>query len=454
MTEPERDEDLVGRFLAGDQQAFAALVERHQTRVFNVALRVLGDAEDARDATQDAFVSMLRKLSQFRGESAFTTWLHRVTVNSCYDILRKRRRQPMLRLVSDEDDPMPETGPPVADHADATVDSIDVSRALQQIPEEYRMTLVLADIQDLPYEEIARVLDVPDRHREVPRPPRPHRSGSGDGPGWPLPGTDLLPAAVGGRVMTHPEELLAGYVDGTLSAKDRAAVEAHLAACSRCSREVELARGARTALRSLTEVPAPQGVATKALEEATGARPAVGGTPRWYRFGGVAAAVAAGLLVFTLVLPHIGNGAGARVRSLARQGPGGGRGRSRGSSAGGGERDRDPTRELRRRLVDRLDLVVSEPEPGRSGAGAAAAPVAPAFGTQAQTGKALACLVKSAPDQGGRAPNAHPGAVQGHARLPRGVPRRPGRGSAGRHRDRVGLRHEGLQDPSFSSGQL
>lgn len=161
MTEPERDEDLVSKYLAGDERAFSVLVERHQTRVFNVALRVLGNPEDARDATQDALVSMLRKLSQFRGESAFTTWLHRVTVNSCYDILRKRRRQPMLRLVSDEDDHMPETGPPVADHADATVDSIDVSRALQLIPEEYRVTLVLADVQDLPYEEIARVLDVP-----------------------------------------------------------------------------------------------------------------------------------------------------------------------------------------------------------------------------------------------------------------------------------------------------
>lgn len=161
MTEPERDEDLVGKYLAGDERAFTILVERHQTRVFNVALRVLGNPEDARDATQDAFVSMLRKLSQFRGESAFTTWLHRVTVNSCYDILRKRRRQPLLRLVDDEDDPVPETGPPVADHADATIDSIHVARALQLIPEEYRVTLVLADIQDLPYEEIARVLDVP-----------------------------------------------------------------------------------------------------------------------------------------------------------------------------------------------------------------------------------------------------------------------------------------------------
>jgi RNA polymerase sigma-70 factor (ECF subfamily) len=161
VTEPDSDEVLVGKYLAGDERAFSVLVERHQTRVFNVALRVLGDPEDARDATQDAFVSMLRKLSQFRGESAFTTWLHRVTLNSCYDILRKRRRQPMLRLVGDEDDPLPDTGPPVPDHADATVASIEVARALQLIPEEYRVTLVLADIQDLPYEEIARVLDVP-----------------------------------------------------------------------------------------------------------------------------------------------------------------------------------------------------------------------------------------------------------------------------------------------------
>ena len=161
VTEAEPDEELVRRYLAGDERAFSILVERHQTRVFNIALRVLGDPDDARDAAQDAFLSMLRKLSQFRGDSAFTTWLHRVTVNSCYDILRKRRRQPMLRLVGDEDDPIPETGPPVADHADATVASIDVARALQLIPEEYRVTLVLADIQDIPYEEIARVLDVP-----------------------------------------------------------------------------------------------------------------------------------------------------------------------------------------------------------------------------------------------------------------------------------------------------
>jgi len=161
VTDAEPDEELVRRYLEGDPQAFAVLVDRHSPRVYNVALRMLGDADEARDATQDAFLTVVRKATQFRGEAAFSTWLHRIAVNACYDILRKRRRQPMLRRVDDEGDPIPETGPPVADHADATAGSIDVSRALQRIPDEYRIVLVLADVQDLPYEEIARTLDVP-----------------------------------------------------------------------------------------------------------------------------------------------------------------------------------------------------------------------------------------------------------------------------------------------------
>jgi RNA polymerase sigma-70 factor (ECF subfamily) len=155
------DEELVRRYLDGDTGAFGILVRRHESRVYNVALRVLGDPDDAHDAAQDAFLTLVRKLSQFRGDAAFTTWLHRITLNACYDILRKRRRQPMLRTVRDPDDLMPDLMPPVADHAEATVGSIDVARALQEIPEEYRVVLVLADVQDLPYDEIAQVLDVP-----------------------------------------------------------------------------------------------------------------------------------------------------------------------------------------------------------------------------------------------------------------------------------------------------
>ncbi len=160
-TQPDADEDLVRKHLAGDSGAFELLVRRHEGRVYSVCLRMLGREEDARDAAQDAFLQVLRKLSQFRGEAAFGTWLHRIAVNACYDVLRKRARQPMLRLIDEDHGPEPEPGPPEPDHAEAVVSGIDVQRALLEIPVEFRTALVLIEIQDLSYEEAAGVLDVP-----------------------------------------------------------------------------------------------------------------------------------------------------------------------------------------------------------------------------------------------------------------------------------------------------
>ncbi len=161
MSDPEGDEVLVRRYLAGDANAFATLVRRHQTRVYNLCLRVLGDADDAADAAQDAFMTALRKLEEFRGDAAFTTWMHRVTVNACYDLLRKRRRQPLLRVAPDAELPETEMGPPVPDHADEIAGTRDAAAALRRVPEEFRVALVLADVQDLAYDEIAQILDVP-----------------------------------------------------------------------------------------------------------------------------------------------------------------------------------------------------------------------------------------------------------------------------------------------------
>lgn len=159
--DPSDDRELVRRYLAGDAGAFTTLVERHQARVYSVCLRVTGNAEDAADATQEAFISALRKLGQFRGDAAFTTWMHRVAINACYDLLRKRSRQPMLHLADDDDLPTPEPGPPAPDHADEVVGTHDAAAALAMVPEEFRIALVLADVQDLPYEQIGRILDVP-----------------------------------------------------------------------------------------------------------------------------------------------------------------------------------------------------------------------------------------------------------------------------------------------------
>jgi RNA polymerase sigma-70 factor (ECF subfamily) len=161
VSDPEADELLVRRYLAGDANAFATLVRRHQDRVYNLCLRVLGDADDSADAAQDAFMTALRKLETFRGEAAFTTWMHRVTVNACYDLLRKRLRQPMLRFAPDEERPDAEPGPAAPDHADEVAGTRDAAAALLLVPEEFRVALVLADVQDLAYDRIAAILDVP-----------------------------------------------------------------------------------------------------------------------------------------------------------------------------------------------------------------------------------------------------------------------------------------------------
>jgi len=151
------DGDLVRRFLAGDAGAGTELITRHERRVYAVCLRVLGNPDDAADAAQDALLAMVRKLDGFRGEAAFTTWLYRVAMNVCYDHLRRARRQPMLRRT--EEDTAPE--PALPDHADAVADANDVAAALAQVPEDFRVAIVLADVHDLPYEEIAKVLDLP-----------------------------------------------------------------------------------------------------------------------------------------------------------------------------------------------------------------------------------------------------------------------------------------------------
>lgn len=158
--EPERDEDLVRRFRAGETDAFTALVQRHQQRVYSVCMRVLGDADAAADVSQDTFLTVLRKIDGFRGEAAFTTWLHRVAVNACYDELRRKRRRPMLHVAADGDREH-EPGPPVADHADEVAGARDSAAALALVPEEFRVALVLADVHDMAYQQIAQVLEVP-----------------------------------------------------------------------------------------------------------------------------------------------------------------------------------------------------------------------------------------------------------------------------------------------------
>lgn len=154
MTDGLPDEELVRRYLDGDQGAFTDLVRRHETKVYNLAFRMLGNADDAREASQEAFITCVRKLKGFRGESAFGTWLYRVASNASYDVLRRRKRTPVPL------EELPETESS-SDVAQTSADVVDVQRALLKVPEDFRVVLILHDVEGLPYEEIAVAVGVP-----------------------------------------------------------------------------------------------------------------------------------------------------------------------------------------------------------------------------------------------------------------------------------------------------
>jgi RNA polymerase sigma-70 factor (ECF subfamily) len=156
------DQDLLSRHVEGEHEAFGELVRRHRDRLWAVALRTLGDREEAADAVQDALVSAYRAAHTFRGRSAVTTWLHRITVNACLDRARKaasRRTSPV------EDAERLEQLLEPHESASAPAERNDVHRelfqALATLPADQRAALVLVDMQGYPVAEAARILDVP-----------------------------------------------------------------------------------------------------------------------------------------------------------------------------------------------------------------------------------------------------------------------------------------------------
>ncbi|HEX2294406.1 MAG TPA: sigma-70 family RNA polymerase sigma factor [Actinomycetota bacterium] len=148
------DEELLSRAASGDQPAFSELVRRHEDRVFGIAVRITGDRADALDATQDTFVSVFRQAGTFRAEAAFTTWLYRVTVNACRDVLRRRRRLP------EPVEEVPERPRPGIGTEEVVGLRLDLARALAQLPDDYREAVVMHDLGALPYEEIASITGV------------------------------------------------------------------------------------------------------------------------------------------------------------------------------------------------------------------------------------------------------------------------------------------------------
>ncbi|MFF5205217.1 RNA polymerase sigma factor SigM [Streptosporangium sp. NPDC000396] len=152
------DADLLTRHIAGDPNAFSEIVKRHRDRMWAVALRTLGDPDEAADAVQDAFVSAYRKAESFRGEAAVTTWLHRIVVNACLDRMRRKSIRP---VADDELVEAAERETPVLDQTAEREVSMEVSAALKLLPSDQRAALVLVDMMGYSVEDAAQVLEVP-----------------------------------------------------------------------------------------------------------------------------------------------------------------------------------------------------------------------------------------------------------------------------------------------------
>lgn len=144
------DEELLRRHLAGDPQAFGQLVRGSRNRLWSVALGILGNPDEAADAVQDALLAAYRGAAGYRGEAAVSTWLHRIVVNSCLDLVRRRRAQPT--------DPALLPDAPVSHPTDEV---LVVRAALRTLPAEQAAALVLVDMYGYPVSEAAAVLEVP-----------------------------------------------------------------------------------------------------------------------------------------------------------------------------------------------------------------------------------------------------------------------------------------------------
>jgi RNA polymerase sigma-70 factor (ECF subfamily) len=159
------DLELVRRHRFGDVQAFDEIYHRFDQMVFNLALRLSGDAEQAADLTQEIFLRVFRYVAQFRGGSSLKTWIFRIAVNHCRSSLG-RRRLPMLPLLEEpsEDErgsgAIPDPGRGPEELAVAADEGRRVAAGLARLPESFRVAVVLRDLEGLAYEEISEVLGV------------------------------------------------------------------------------------------------------------------------------------------------------------------------------------------------------------------------------------------------------------------------------------------------------
>ena len=159
-TKAATDARLIARAQQGDEESFAALFEAHKRRVYSLCLRMTGNTAEAEDLTQEAFLQLYRKISTFRGESAFSTWLHRLAVNVVLMHLRKKG----LQQVSLDEMDTSQSEPVKRDYGSddlrltGSVDRIGLQTAIADLPPGYRSVFVLHDVEGYEHNEIAEIM--------------------------------------------------------------------------------------------------------------------------------------------------------------------------------------------------------------------------------------------------------------------------------------------------------
>lgn len=163
----EDEKKLIKQSISGDVSSFEQLINQYQKMAYNVAYRIMGNEEDAKDMTQEALIKVYKKLKTFRMDASFSTWLYRIVMNTCKDDLRKKKMK-TISIDKTYDTGSGEVQMEIEDDKLGPEDRLIqketqgfVQEALQEIPEANRIVLVLRDIKGMSYDEISEVLDLP-----------------------------------------------------------------------------------------------------------------------------------------------------------------------------------------------------------------------------------------------------------------------------------------------------
>lgn len=162
-----QERDLIRKAKQGDMLAFEELILKHEKIVYNLAFRMMNHSEDAMDISQEVFLKAYRSLSNFDERSAFSTWLYRITHNTCIDEIRKRKGKQTYSLEEDLESEDGSMQRQVADDGDTPEESLmrkeqksEILRALDTLSEEHKVAIILRDVKGLSYEEIAEILEL------------------------------------------------------------------------------------------------------------------------------------------------------------------------------------------------------------------------------------------------------------------------------------------------------